>query len=209
MTAIDWYRKNWPKAGILASGAAAGALALTNGRLDRSRTLSVAAAATLGAHQFEEYVWPGWFPGLLNGELMKSDQPANYPGNTQSVLIINTALGYSFMALAVLFPRSKTLGLAQKLFGFAEAAMHAVVFPAITKRRYTPGEATALLLWLPIGIAWIRDQQKNHGGFTSRQVLGALAMVVAFASGGIQGPIQLYKDKNSPFAFEDRQVQLP
>ena len=87
MSAPGWYRRNSPEVGILASGAAARMLVLKGGTMGRSRALTVAAAATLPAHQCEEYIFPGWYPGLLNGGLVTSDQPANYAVNTQSVLI--------------------------------------------------------------------------------------------------------------------------
>lgn len=102
-----------------------------------------------------------------------------------------------------------TIGLSQQMFGLAQLAAHAVVFPLITKRRYTPGAATSLVLWLPIALAWIRDQQRNHGGLSGRHVLLATAMVAAFSAGGIVGPIQPFKGDASPYAFEDRQIRLP
>ncbi len=102
-----------------------------------------------------------------------------------------------------------TIGLSQQMFGLAQLAVRAVVFPLITKRRYTPGAATSLVLWLPIALAWIRDQQRNHGGLSGRHVLLATAMVAAFSAGGIVGPIQPFKGDASPYAFEDRQIRLP
>ena len=74
--------------------AIAGALALSHRRLSRSRLFSALNLAALMVHQFEEYGFPGYFPGLLNAGVFKSDKPDRYPLNTNSSLIVNAAVSY-------------------------------------------------------------------------------------------------------------------
>jgi hypothetical protein len=57
------------------------------------------------AHQYEEYVEPGYFPGQFNRGLFKSDSPRNYPLNPQTAMVINTGLAYPFYLAPVLFPK--------------------------------------------------------------------------------------------------------
>jgi hypothetical protein len=44
---------------------------------------------TMAAHQVEEYVEPGDFPGQVNAGMFKSDQPLNYPFNPKSAALTN------------------------------------------------------------------------------------------------------------------------
>ncbi len=48
-------------------------------------------------HQFEEYRWPGYFAGLFNVVIFKSDIPDRYPLNTQSAMVINILIAYVFL----------------------------------------------------------------------------------------------------------------
>ena len=105
------YRDNWFNVGAVLAMAIAGALAISYRRLSSSRLFSVLNLAALMVHQFEEYGFPGYFPGLLNAGVFKSDKPDRYPLNTNSALIVNAAAGYPFYLLPVLFPKRRSLGL--------------------------------------------------------------------------------------------------
>jgi hypothetical protein len=41
------------------------------------------------AHRYEEYVDPGYLPGLINVGLFNSDQPHKYPFNANSAMCAN------------------------------------------------------------------------------------------------------------------------
>jgi hypothetical protein len=69
------YRDNWFNVGAVLAMAIAGALALSHRRLSRSRLFSALNLAALMVHQFEEYGFPGYFPGVLNAGIFKSDKP--------------------------------------------------------------------------------------------------------------------------------------
>jgi hypothetical protein len=133
------YRDNWFNVGAVLAIAIAGALALSHRRLSRPRLFSALNLAALLAHQFEEYGFPGYFPGLLNAGLFKSDKPDRYPLNANSALIINTALAYPFYVLPVPFPKRRWLGLAPVLFGFGQAVFHGIVPPSARRPATAPG----------------------------------------------------------------------
>jgi hypothetical protein len=38
---------------------------------------------------YEEYVYPGYFPGQFNRGVFNSDSPRNYPLNAQTAMVIN------------------------------------------------------------------------------------------------------------------------
>ena len=199
------YRDNWFNVGAILAMAIAGALALSGRRLSRPRLFSVLNLAALMVHQFEEYGFPGYFPGLLNAGVFKSDKPDRYPLNTNSSLIVNAVAGYPFYLLAVLFPRRRTLALAPVLFGFGQAVFHGIVPPLRAKARYGPGFLSAFFLHVPIGINYLRavgSERPSGRGDWAR----AAAYTVAFAAMGIGAPLRLLRNEESPYRFTERQV---
>ena len=199
------YRDNWFNVGAVLAMAIAGALAISHRRLSRSRLFSALNLAALMVHQFEEYGFPGYFPGLLNAGVFKSDKPDRYPLNTNSALIVNAAVGYPFYLLPVLFPKRRSLGLAPVLFGFGQAVFHGVVPPLRAKARYGPGFLTAFFLHVPIGINYLRavgSERPLGRGEKAR----AAAYTFAFGALGIGAPLWLLRDEESPYRFTERQV---
>jgi hypothetical protein len=199
------YRDNWFNVGALLAMAIAGALALSHRRFSRPRLFSALNLAALMVHQFEEYGFPGYFPGMLNAGVFESDKPDRYPLNTNSALIVNAVVGYPFYSLAVLFPKRRSLGLAPVLFGFGQAVFHGVVPPLRAKARYGPGFLSAFFLHVPIGIDYVRavgsEQPLGRG-----ELVRAAAYTLAFAALGIGAPLWLLGDEESPYRFTERQV---
>src|SRR4051812_1477045 len=150
------YRENWFNVGAILAMAIAGALALSGRRLSRPRLFSALNLAALMVHQFEEYGFPGYFPGKLNAGVFNSDKPERYPLNTNSALVVNAVVGYPFYLLPVLLPKRRSLGLAPALFGFGQAVFHGIVPPFRAKALYGPGFLTAFFLHVPIGINYLR-----------------------------------------------------
>lgn len=203
---LDWYRKNWPRLGGLAGMAVLGGTALASSKTLSPRALAALNLVGLLVHQYEEYVDPGYFPGQMNAGLMHSDQPANYPLNTNTAMIINTSIGYPFYLAPVLAPRNKVLGLAPVTFGFAQALGHGVVFPKRSGARYSPGFLASALLHVPIGIAWIKSTNRTNRPLTRGDVAKGLAYQVAFSALGVALPNVLLRDRESPYHFNEHQV---
>ena len=199
------YRDNWFNVGAVLAMTIAGALALSHRRLSRPRLFSALNLAALMVHQFEEYGFPGYFPGLLNAGVFKSDKPDRYPLNTNSSLIVNAAAGYPFYLLPVLFPKRRWLGLGPVLFGFGQVVFHGIVAPLRTKARYGPGFLSAFFLHVPIGINYLRAVGSERP-LERGELVWAAACTLAFAALGIGAPLKLLRNEESPYRFTERQV---
>ena len=202
---LDVYRRQWPRVGAVLALALGGLIALIGGRLARTRLFSAVNLMALLAHQYEEYVDPGYFPGQFNRGMFKSESPRNYPLNPQTAMIINTALAYPFYLGPVLFRRPKWLGLAAVLLGWSQAVLHGIVLPRRAGDRYGPGFLTALLLHVPIGIAYVKalnDEDPISPQDWRNGVIGAVAATV----GGLVVPNLALRDKDSPYEFSAAQM---
>ena len=106
---------------------------------------------TLFIHQFEEYRYPGYFPGMINVAMFKSSTPDRYPFNTNTAFIVNTTVGWFFFSLAAVFADSLIwLGIATILVSVGNVIAHAFLLNIKGKTKYNPGMATALILYLPL-----------------------------------------------------------
>ncbi len=206
---MDFYRKHWPDVGV---GLAAGvSLAMTifmmrsRNKRARAQLWSAWNLVALMLHQCEEYRVPGYFPGQFNAGVLKSETPDHYPLNTQLAMVINTALAYPMYVLPVLFPKKVWLGLAPVFMGFGQVLVHGLIFPLRAKARYGPGFVTALGLHLPIGIAYLRQIRREQPVTGTDWIKGGIALI-GFAVGGIAAPILLFRDKESPYRFTQRQM---
>src|SRR5215213_6281658 len=54
-------------------------------------------------HQFEEYRYPGYFPGMMNVAMFNSALPDRYPLNTNTAFLVNVVEGWLVYFLAALF----------------------------------------------------------------------------------------------------------
>ena len=66
-----------PRIGAIIAMIVGGATAMAARRLTKPQILSAANLIALMAHQYEEYVYPGYFPGQFNRGLFNSDSPRN------------------------------------------------------------------------------------------------------------------------------------
>ena len=205
MSLLNAYRKNWPRVGGLIGMAGGGALALAHRRMSEPRALSAANMLTLLVHQYEEYEDPGYFPGQFNGGLFHSHEPDRYPLNTNTALIVNVPLAYTFYALPIAFPKQRVLGIAPVLFGFLQAVGHGTIFPRLAGARYSPGFLASALLHVPIGITYLRALSAEEP-IKRSDLAKAAAYNFAFAVTSIAGPNLLLKDKDSPYRFTAKQV---
>lgn len=182
-----------------------GAAVLASGALSKRRLLSTLNFGALLVHQYEEYVDPGYFPGQFNRGVFKSATPRNYPLNTNTAMLINTAFAYPYYLAPILFPRVKWVGLSPVIFGIAQAVGHGLIFPRISGARYSPGFLASLLLHVPIGFTYIRTLSSEEHVKRSDWIK-AIGYTAAFALASIAGPNIIGSDKNSPYAFEPHQM---
>ena len=198
---MDSLRKHWYDIGGLIAMVVIGGLALFGQGLSFSQQLLLLNYAALLVHQFEEYRFPGFFPGHYNGGVFKSPMPDRYPLNTQSALVVNIGFGWPIYLIPVFLPQYAWLGLAPVLFGFGQVVIHGVVFPLRVKRAYSPGILSAVLLHLPIGIAYILAIQPTGFDWLIAFILLPLVTLSALVV-----PIRLFQDKDTPHRFAERQM---
>jgi len=156
-------------------------------------------------HQLEEYRWPGYFPGMLNTLLFRSNQPDRYPLNPQTSLIINVLVGWGSYALAAAFSHLLWLGIATMLVSVGNLVAHTVLFNLKGRTWYNPGLATCLLLFLPLIIWFGHTILSQHRGTTLDWLLGG-TLGVALNYLGILKLIDWLADRNTPFRFSVRQL---
>lgn len=202
---MDFLRKYWQDAGAII-GVVVCIVLLMNPAilLDITGMLWLSFVAIL-FHQFEEYRWPGYFAGLFNNVMFKSDTPDHYPLNTQSAMIINVAIAYVFYLLPVWFPQVVWLGLAPVFMGFFQVIWHGIVVNIKAKTLYNPGLITALLLHVPVGIWYIHEIVKQDIPTAIDWIAGTIYFVFAVYIFIIKGNIWL-KKSDSPYSFSKQQL---
>ena len=202
---LDTYRREWPRVAAVQAMVLGGVSLLVGRRTQTNlRALAVMNAMTMCAHQYEEYVDPGWFPGMVNVGLFKSDQPLNYPFNAHSAMCANI----SFRALyvpAMIFPKVKWLGLPPVLLGIAQAFAHGILMPRVLHTKYTPGALTAALLHVPIGVDYL-SALRGQGPIGRSDWIKSLMVLLVFAVFGVATPNVRGADKNSRCSFTTHQM---
>ena len=200
------YTENWPRVGAVAGMALGGGsiLAASRKKPIDLRTLAIMNSMTMAAHQVEEYVDPGYFPGQVNAGMFKSDQPLNYPFNAKSAALANMSFT-ALYAAPVIFPKHRWLGLAASIFGLGQVFAHWVGMPILVRTKYAPGAWTALFLQAPIGTAYIRSA-KAAGPITRDEWIKAAVVGAVFIIFGVAAPNILGADKNSTYPFTIKQM---
>jgi hypothetical protein len=202
---MDRYRKEWPRVAAVQAMALGGASLLIGRKTQTNlRALSVMNAMTMCAHQYEEYVDPGWFPGMVNVALFKSDKPLSYPFNAHSAMCANIFFRALYVP-AMLFPKVKWLGLPPVLLGIVQAVGHAILIPRMIHTKYSPGALTAALLHVPIGITYL-SALRAQGPIGRDNWIKSGLVLLAFLLGGVAYPNVHYADKDSPYEFTEHQL---
>lgn len=159
---------------------------------------------SLFLHQFEEYRYPGYFPGMMNTVMFSSKQPDRYPLNTNTSLIINTFVGWLSYFLAAIFgEKAIWLGIAVILVSVGNFFAHTFLFNIKGKTLYNPGMLTAILLFAPISSYFF--YLVIHGNLATPKdwivgiILGAILNVI-----GVLKLIDWLKDENTEYVFPKR-----
>ncbi len=159
---------------------------------------------SLFAHQVEEWRWPGWFPGMLNVVLFRSQDPWRFPLNVRSGLAVNVAVGWVGYALAaVLGERALWLALATIMVSIGNCVLHLLVVPIRGRMPYNPGMVTSLVFFIPISAWFLIEYLPTMSAF---DIFIGFIIGLVLNVGGVIGLIRVMEDPNAP-AFEPRQVQ--
>ncbi|MFZ4663276.1 MAG: HXXEE domain-containing protein [Caldilineaceae bacterium] len=161
---------------------------------------------SLFLHQFEEYRYPGYFPGMMNVVMFGSKQPDRYPLNANTALLVNVAVGWLSYLLAALFGETLLwLGIATMLVSVGNVVAHTLLFNILGKTFYNPGLLTALLLFLPIVVYFCWLVIQNNLATPLDWGVG-LVLGLALNYVGILKLIDWRKDENTQYIFPKRSL---
>ncbi len=201
---MNFLRQHWFDLGL--------ALAVLTGIFIATNSLSPLAwllwisLISLFIHQFEEYRYPGYFPGMVNTVMYSSKQPDRYPLNSNTALIVNVVVGWLFYFLAAVFAeKALWLGIATILVSVGNFVAHTFMFNLKGKTLYNPGVLTADLLFLPIAIYFFKLIIQTGITTPLDWVLGII-LGVALNYLGILKLIDWLKDEHTSYIFPQRSL---
>lgn len=199
---MNFLRRHWFDIGLALAGAVAFALFLTPvSRLSLVLWLSLIA---LFVHQFEEYRYPGYFPGMVNLVLFASTQPDRYPLNTNTALIVNVVIGWLFYILAAVFGEHAVwFGIGTMLVSVGNIVAHTVLFNLKGPTFSNPGMLTAALLLLPLSIAFGVLIVQTNAATVLDWILG-IGLGITLNYIGILKLIDWLKDEQTSYNFPKR-----
>jgi len=159
---------------------------------------------SLFLHQFEEYRYPGYFPGMMNAVMFSSKQPDRYPLNTNTAFIINVIIGWLFYFLAAVFAeKALWLGIATILVSVGNFFAHTFLFNIKGKTLYNPGMFTAIIFFAPITIYFGYLLVQGNLATLTDWIVG-VTLGIALNVIGILKLIDWLKDENTKYIFPKR-----
>lgn len=203
---MSFLRKHWFDIGFIV--AVVFAVLISFSKIDYNELLFLIwfNFIALLLHQFEEYRFPGYFPGMLNSVLFKSRHPDRYPLNTNSALVINVYLGWTVYILAALFyDKFILLAFITMLTSFGNFIAHIFILNIKAKTFYNPGQLTAVILFLPISYLFIYFCIQYNILTVSDYIVGTSLGIIINVFGLIK-LIDLMKNEDTKYIFEDRQL---
>jgi len=201
---MGFMRRHWFDLGILWAAIIGGFLLAA--RLQPLSLLLWMSLISLFLHQFEEYRYPGYFPGMVNTVMFGSKKPDRYPLNTNTALVVNVVVGWlSYFLAALLGAKAMWLAIATILVSAGNFVAHAFIFNIKGKTRYNPGMATAIFLFGPIVVVFFFVVIRGNLATLVDWVFG-IPLGIALNYAGVLKLIDLLKDEESTHIFEGRFV---
>lgn len=203
---MSFLRKHWYDIGFMIAVCIVGYALFMHANYYSFPFLMWMNFVTLLIHQFEEYRFPGYFPGMVNVVMYNSEQPDRYPLNTQTALAVNVFMGWVVYLLAALLNvKAVWLGIASVLVSAGNVIAHTLVFNIKGKTIYNPGLFTSLFLFLPLIIYFFIYLTNFHLATVTDYVIGCIAGILLNVI-GILKLIDWMKDPSTNYIFEERQV---
>lgn len=205
---MNFLRKHWfDIGGVLAIIVGIG-IYLNLEKLSTYQLLMWLSLVSLFCHQQEEYRIVGTFPGMLNTYLYKSAMPDRYPLNTNTALIINVGVGWTFYFLAALFSEKAIwLGIATMLISFGNIIAHTFLFNIKGKTFYNAGLATTWLFFVPCVYLFIKIIYADNLA-TLQDLLIGIPLGIVLNVVGVLKLIGWLADKKTTYIFEQRNLLL-
>ncbi|MCB0727333.1 MAG: HXXEE domain-containing protein [Ignavibacteriae bacterium] len=203
---MTFLRKHWFDIGLILAVITTITLRFSNIDYFGLQFLIWLNVISLFLHQFEEYRYPGYFPGMLNSVIFKSSQPDRYPLNTNSAFVINVFLGWTvYILAAILYDKFILLAFVTMLISFGNFIMHTFVMNIKAKTFYNPGQFTATFLFLPVSCMFFIYVFEYNVLSTLELIIG-IGLGIVINSFGLFKLIDILKDENTDNIFETRQL---
>lgn len=203
---MKFFRNHWYDVGIIIAIVLIVWLTLTYSSLDTYEVLLWVNAVALFLHQFEEYRFPGTFPGMVNTVLFHSTTPDRYPLNANTALAINVFVGWTtYLLAAILAEKAIWLGIAVMLVSLGNFIAHTFLFNIKGKTFYNAGMLTSWLFFAPLVCLFFYDIHTNHLASGLDYVVG-LILGIASNVFGVLKPITWLADTNTKYAFPPRNM---
>jgi hypothetical protein len=90
--------------------------------------------------------------------------------------------------------------------GMLQVFVHPVVLPKFARDCWSPGVLTALLLHVPIGVAWYREQAASDAPLTRKDIAKGMAWTGVFIVFGLALPHKFMPRRDNPYPFSKRQL---
>lgn len=162
---------------------------------------------TLFLHQFEEYVFPGGAPIVINQALYgnTSSSQDHYPGNALSIMIVNLS-AYLFYIVAIIQPNWWWLGIATMMFNCSQVIGHGLEMNIKLKSWYNPGLATSLFLFLPLSCRYFVLICRQPAVQPMTWLWGTLGFIGIMILTVVL-PVQGLKNKDSQYVIPQTQIK--
>jgi len=204
---MNFFRNQWFNIGIVFALIIGVFLFIFGNTLSSFQFLLWISFISLLLHQFEEYGYPGYFPGVINKVLFSSKYPDRYPLNTNTAFIVNVLLGWTlYLFSAVFAERTLWLAIAAILVSCGNVIAHTLLFNIRGKTIYNPGMLTALVLFLPISVYFFIFITRYNLANVNDYLIG-IPLGLAINYFGIIKLIIILKNKQTIFIFPKRFVR--
>ena len=210
MTAFKVFRRHWHDVGVVSAVVASVYLAATWDELEVLQRVLLLNFIVVLLHQFEEYSWPGGFPAVANLIFLHLEPTSRYfkPLNQLSSAVANVTFAYVFYLLPIFFPDTIWLGLSTMIVGAVlQVIGHGILVNYEIRSLYSPGVATAVFGWLPLGVIYVAYIQ-DHGLASGAQWLAAIGYTIVAMTVIFYVIEQLmFGGENPPYPFEQDELE--
>jgi len=190
--------RRWPEVGLIIGYGVSVYLFIAREISDYNLYVWVSVIALI-IHQWEEYRVVGTFPTWINECIFGSSRTVamGYPMNMKTACIINGPFEWTWMLLAAFVgERARWLGISVAMFQLLEVAFHCGPWPAISKKWFHPGVASAVLVFLPLSVQFLVLQADT---FSHVDWGVGVSFGIVIAAGGCIGVIYLMRDKKTQY----------
>lgn len=176
---------------------------------DTRRKLGALTVIVLTFHVWEEWVIPGGFHYYYNIS-SAAQLRDSYPMNELTDMITNFGGAVLWFVLVEADKFGRKMSFAVMLFSYAEVIIHILgasssqsilLENGIYSGFYGPGLLTALVCWLPLGIAYTVYFVKTRVKW--KDAVGGVLILVALSVLLITLPESLLKSEDTPYAFDN------